>query len=239
MFEQSIVESGRRVRTKKPMTLMLSLGLQVFVLFILVVIPLIWYQVLPAASLASVALVPPPPPPPPPPPAPKVVVQKFVSEIQNNALVPPKVIPKKIAHIVEKAPPAPVTGIGVVGGVAGGIPGGVLGGAGFGPPPPPPPAAPPPSVIRVGGQVEAGNCRKVTPIYPPIARMAHISGTVMVHALVSKAGVMENVQAVSGNPMLVQAALQAARQWRCRPYILDGNPVAVDTTISFVFNYGE
>jgi protein TonB len=132
-----------------------------------------------------------------------------------------------------------VTG-GVPGGVAGGSAGGVLGGiiGGVGSNMPPPPKATP-SRIRVGGNVQAAKMvRQIMPVYPPIAKTAHISGTVILHAVISKDGSVEDLQYVSGPPLLMKAAMDAVRQWRYQPTQLNGEPVEVDTTVSVVFTLG-
>ncbi len=80
--------------------------------------------------------------------------------------------------------------------------------------------------------------QKTPPIYPPIARSARVQGTVVIQATISKTGAIENSRAVSGPAMLRQAALDAVRTWRFRPYLLDGQPVEVDTTVNVVFSLG-
>jgi protein TonB len=123
---------------------------------------------------------------------------------------------------------------GIAGGSAGGVLGGIIGGAGM---PPPPKAAP--SRIRVGGNVQAASLvRKVDPIYPPIAKTAHISGTVVLHAIIGKDGSVQNLEYVNGPPLLMKAAMDAIKQWRYKPTMLNGEPVEVDTTISVVFSLG-
>ena len=77
---------------------------------------------------------------------------------------------------------------------------------------------------------------KVTPNYPPLAKTARIQGTVVLHALISKQGNIENLSVISGHPMLVQTALDAVKQWKYRPYILNGEPVEVETTVTVNFN---
>jgi periplasmic protein TonB len=77
--------------------------------------------------------------------------------------------------------------------------------------------------------------RRVQPVYPPLARTAHVQGPVVVYALISKAGTMENVHAISGHPMLVPAAIDAVSQWRYRPYILNSEPIEVETQITVNF----
>jgi protein TonB len=80
--------------------------------------------------------------------------------------------------------------------------------------------------------------QKTAPIYPPIAKSARVQGTVVIQATISKNGTIENSHAVSGPTMLRQAALDAVKSWRFRPYLLDGEPVEVDTTVNVVFNLG-
>ncbi len=76
---------------------------------------------------------------------------------------------------------------------------------------------------------------KVQPVYPPLARTTHVQGSVVVYALISKAGTMENVHAISGHPMLVPAAIDAVSQWRYRPYLLNSEPIEVETQITVNF----
>ena len=159
----------------------------------------------------------------------------------------PKVIPKDIAMIKEEDLPPPSSG--VVGGVSGGVPGGSMGGVLGGivgavptaaPPPPPPKAAPKPSRIRVGGNVQAANLiRKVVPVYPPLAKQARIQGTVRFQAIIGKDGTIQNLQLVSGHPLLVAAAQQAVSQWVYRPTLLNGDPVEVVTTIDVNFTLSQ
>jgi periplasmic protein TonB len=80
--------------------------------------------------------------------------------------------------------------------------------------------------------------QKTSPVYPPIAREARVSGTVVIQATISKTGAVENLRVVSGPTMLRQPALDAVRNWRYKPYMLDGEPVDVDTTVSVMFTLG-
>jgi protein TonB len=77
--------------------------------------------------------------------------------------------------------------------------------------------------------------RKTAPVYPPIAKSAHVSGTVVIQATISKSGSIENARVVSGPPMLRQAALDAVKTWHFRPYLLDGQPVEVETAVNVDF----
>jgi protein TonB len=75
----------------------------------------------------------------------------------------------------------------------------------------------------------------VLPVYPPIARATHTAGTVVLQATISRSGTIENLRVVSGPALLQQAALDAVRQWRYRPYLLNGEPIEVETTVNVVF----
>jgi periplasmic protein TonB len=77
---------------------------------------------------------------------------------------------------------------------------------------------------------------KILPTYPPLARSARIQGTVVLQAMISKLGTIENLRFLSGHPMLAPAAIEAVRQWRYRPYILNNEPVAVETQITVNFS---
>jgi len=78
--------------------------------------------------------------------------------------------------------------------------------------------------------------RKVQPTYPPLARQARIQGQVVLQATISKQGAIENLQLVSGHPMLTQAAIEAVKQWKYKPYFLNGEPVEVETQITVIFS---
>jgi protein TonB len=113
---------------------------------------------------------------------------------------------------------------------------GIVMGSELPPPPPPPPVAPSPSRVRISAGVAGGMLlQRIDPVYPPIARAARISGTVVLDAVISKTGSVESLHVVSGHPMLVQAALDAVRQWRYRPFLLNGMPVEVQTTVTVTF----
>jgi TonB family protein len=79
---------------------------------------------------------------------------------------------------------------------------------------------------------------KTIPQYPAIAKAARIQGTVVLEATISKTGLMQHLRVISGPPMLQQAALDAVRSWRYKPYRLNGDPVEVETTVNVVFNLG-
>jgi protein TonB len=77
---------------------------------------------------------------------------------------------------------------------------------------------------------------KILPAYPPLARSARIQGQVVLRAVISKQGVIENLKVLAGHPMLVPAAIEAVRQWRYRPYFLNNEPVEVETQIIVNFS---
>jgi protein TonB len=94
--------------------------------------------------------------------------------------------------------------------------------------------------VRIGGGVsEANLMHRVQPLYPPLARTAHVEGTVEFTATISKEGAIENLQLVRGHPLLVDAARQAILQWRYRPTLLNGEPVEVITDIIVKFTQGQ
>jgi protein TonB len=78
----------------------------------------------------------------------------------------------------------------------------------------------------------------VLPVYPAIAKTAHVSGTVMLHAIIAKDGTIQELQYISGPALLMRAAMDAVHEWRYQPTQLNGQPVEVDTTIQVVFSLG-
>ena len=242
MFEEMVVSSPNPKKTNKPWTVVISMLFQVAFLSILILIPLIYTEALPKTMMATMLTAPPPPPPPPPPPAPTQIVRvKPQAHLMDaGKLVAPKVIPKDIKIIKEEAEPD-MSSVGMQGGVPGGVAGGsmggvlggVIGGMGGAPPPPKPKLTGP---LKVGGNVQAARIlNRVQPVYPPLARQTRISGTVRLHAIISKDGSIQQLEVISGHPLLQQNALDAVRQWRYRPTLLNGKPVEVETYITVIF----
>jgi periplasmic protein TonB len=97
----------------------------------------------------------------------------------------------------------------------------------------------PASISISGGVIEGYILHRTPPIYPVIARTVGVSGTVTLAATISKAGAIENLRVLSGHPMLRQAAIDAVQGWRYRPYLLNDQPVEVETTINVVFSLGN
>ena len=149
---------------------------------------------------------------------------------------------------VHKAQEAPPPAVGTTGGVVGGVPGGVVGGVPGGvsnemlnsAPSVPVLAkssvATPVKRIRVAARIaEANLIHDVTPQYPPEAGRARLEGTVLLMAVIGKDGSVKDVRVESGSPILAQAAIDAVRQWRYKPYLIDGEPVEVDSRITINF----
>jgi protein TonB len=241
MFEDSLLESGGRLKTKRGRTTTVAFIFEMALVGILVLIPLVFTEALPHQQLMTFLVAPPPPPPPPPPAAaPVKVVKQIQTDIVNGQLRTPTKIPQKVQMIKEdEAPPPTMAASGVVGGVPGGVPGGQMGGVIGGIISSTPVAVPKvatPQRVRVSGGVSQGLLvRKVNPNYPPLARQARIQGTVVLQAEISKNGDIQNLRLISGHPMLAPAAIEAVKQWKYKPYLLNGEPVEVETTVQVNF----
>ncbi len=242
MFEDSLIESGNRFKAMRRLsTTILSFVLQVFLIGILILIPLIYTDALPKSMTMTFLVAPPPPPPPPPPPAAAPVkVVKMVSEVVNGQLRTPTKIPEKVQMIKEEEAPPDLGAGGVPGGVPGGIPGGSAGGVIGGiisSTHVDVPKVATPQRVRVSSGVSTGLLiRKVSPTYPQLAKQARIQGQVVLQAEISKDGTITNLQLISGHPMLAPAAIEAVKQWRYKPYLLNGEPVAVETQVIVNFS---
>ena len=240
LFSDSLLESGVRDRARRSVATTVSFIFQcVFVGFLLIV-PLMFTEALPTQQLLTFLIAPPPPPPPPPPAAAVVKVVRQTDVMNNGQLRTPTRIPQKVEMIREEEAPPPMSS-GVVGGVPGGIPGGQIGGVigGIVSSSPTVTAIPklePVKRIRVSQGVTRGMViRKLEPAYPEIALGARITGVVLLKAIIGKDGDIKELQVVSGHPMLIPAALDAVKQWRYRPYLLNGEPVEVETNITVTF----
>jgi periplasmic protein TonB len=240
MFDDLLESTVVKKKTNKNWTVLVSTIVQATILGILILIPLIYTEALPKAMLSTLLIAPPPPPPPPPPPQPvKTIVKPVARLIQSGKLMQPRAIPKEVAVFKEAELPPDVINNSNNGGVFGGIPGqGIIGGSG-GPALPPPPKAAAPARIKQGGNVTAASIVTQTrPVYPALARQARIQGNVVLHAIIDKDGKVAQLEVVTGHPLLVQSALDAVKQWRYKPTLLNGDPVEVDTTITVTFTMG-
>lgn len=247
MFVDCLLDPADWQSRQRRWTGAFSLGMQVLLLGIMALMPLMFTDVLPTQQLVTFLVAPPPPPPPPPPPALAVApVKPIIGEIVSGRLVAPTKIPDQVRMIKEdEAPPAPA-GFGVVGGVPGGAAGGQLGGVLGGiinssaHSVAAPTLAAPPKRMRVSEGVSAGQLiNQVKPVYPNIAKIARVQGTVELSAWISKDGTIERLTVLNGNPMLIAAAVEAVKQWRWRPFKLNGEPIEVETDVSVVFSFSD
>jgi len=242
MFTDSMLEVTWAQRSRRSWTTLTSFGLQVLVISLLLLLPL-WKTVgLPKVWMAStpISLGRPDIRPTTAPPH-----GGTHSGTPTTAVVIPFVQPGSVPIGIHNGPiePAPEP----PGDGKNGIPGLGLYGAPDGVPLPisairfVPTPAPPPVVhrFRTASMLEGSLVRRVLPVYPPLARSARVQGPVVLAATISRAGTIEGLHAMSGHPMLVGAAIEAVRQWRYRPYILDNEPVEVDTEITVNFTLAE
>ena len=241
MFEDSTFESAGRIKSKSKYWMMVTFITNGSIILLLILIPLIYPEALPKAAMQMALVAPPPPPPPPPPPAPPeaVHVVHVQSEMMNNQLTAPTRIPHDIKMVSEKeAPPTSSFGVAGMEGLGGGSVGGTMGGI-FGGQAAPKVKAEAPKKVNISAGVAVGMLlQKTQPVYPPIAKAARVSGTVVLQATISKTGAIENLRVVSGPAMLQQAALDAVRSWRYMPYLLNNEPVEVETTVNVIFTLG-
>jgi len=245
MFSDSLLRYDGQ-KSRQTIATLASFILQCLFLGILLLIPLYFTEALPKSQLLTFLQAPPPPPPPPPA---TQQVAKIMKQIQSDLLSggqlrTPTRIPQKVQMIREEdaPPPMPSTG-GVVGGVPGGIPGGQLGGviggivnatSNLNFVPKLQPVVP--QRIRISQGVTTGMLiHKVEPVYPSIARAARVQGSVILKAVIDRDGNIHDLQLVSGHPLLVPSALDAVKQWHYRPYLLNGQPVEVETTVTVIF----
>jgi periplasmic protein TonB len=245
MFSDSVLDFGVQ-RKRKLFATTTSFVVNILVVIVMLLIPLAFTEQLPKAQLLTFLVAPPPPPPPPPPAAEQV--QRVVKQIQTDLLSSgelrtPTKIPQKVQMIKEEEapPPMPASG-GVVGGVPGGIPGGQMGGvigsvissSNMAAIPKFIPATP--QRVRISAGVTKGLLiQRMEPTYPILAKAARVQGDVVLSAIIDANGQIKNLQLVSGHPMLVPAAIAAVKQWRYKPYLLNGQPVEVETTITVIF----
>jgi protein TonB len=236
----STLESNWDHSARRGWTTLASFTMQALGLSLLLAIPLIWVQRPPQLHwlerLASPATLTPP-----------AATQAthvhstatVVSNLPQRPFIAPRSIPLHATAIsdVDSIPPAPdFPTIGTGSGRGSGD--GVAHGLGDSIPvviPTHPVAVKP---LLVSHWAEGNIIYRVQPSYPPIARQARVQGAVELRAIISKTGTIENLIAVSGHPMLVKSAIDAVRQWRYRPYLLNNEPIEVETeiTVNFVLS---
>jgi protein TonB len=239
MFENSLIESShRRGDSRKAATLPISIAVHAIVIGAALGASIWFVEDVPEPPIPVTFYASAPPPPPPPPaapkaaPQPKQVVQKIIPTSPTE-MTAPTVIPDRIPEALTE-PEAPAgDDAGVEGGVEGGVPGGVLGGVvgGTGPGTGDEP-------LRVGGDVKAPLLLlKIEPGYPEAARKARMEGVVILEAIITADGSVQDVKVLkSVNPLLDASAVRAVQQWRYRPATLNGRAVRVYLTVTVTFN---
>lgn len=235
MFEDSLFESTGRIRTRSRRYAVGSFLLETALVAVIILVPYLYPAVLPTHYF-SVPLIAPPPAP-----APQMAEQRAASASTRPVLMPIDLtaasrIPTSIHLSVDPTPPSFVPG-GDIGGKGSNGPVGVL----F------PNTNDTPSTQRVrpakpsgpmhisSGVAQGQLLAPIMPVYSAIAIAAHIQGTVVVSATISTTGAIENIRVLSGPAILVNSAVDAIRQARYRPYLLNGEPIEVETTINVVF----
>jgi protein TonB len=226
-------------------------GLHIVVIATLVIVPLYTTGTIQLNNYEDTALVAPPAAPTPPPPPAGRAVAPHISPTRpkltytQGKLTAPASTPKAVS--LDNAGAAPDLG-GVAGGVPGGVAGGelggslggVFGGTGTSVPIPPPQAPAAKRIIRVGSNLKAPRqTYSVQPVYPPLARQAHVWGVVVVNAVIDEHGNVVQAHALNGHPLLIPAALNAVLQWKYEPTLLNGTPVAVEMEVTVRFYLGS
>jgi protein TonB len=230
MFEDALMESGGKITTHRTWFSGVAAICNCSIACLLALWPLLHPASLPRQTLSMLLAAPSPPAQP----LPHMdhVVSVARASAFANPFTPPRIIPNSIATDRE---PLPVD--------SGLAPLARDGGSWIGLPDSIGNAAPvdlaPLRKLAISSGVMAGN--KVSgaePRYPTIAIAARVQGTVVLAATISKTGTIENLRVVSGPAMLAMAAEQAVQTWRYRPYLLNGAPVEVETTVRVLFHLG-
>jgi protein TonB len=235
----NILESTWDRSARRSWTTLASFGFQAMAVSLLLLVPLIWVQGPPKLSWLKTTefLAPPTGAHAPPDTAERHQTQRSTNTSGGHIVQPPS-IPNQIAILNEQpVAAAPNIDDSVPGGTGlvgrrGGIWRSIGNNTAIAPPPPTPAPTRP---IKLSHWAEGNLIYRVQPAYPELARQVRIQGTVQLHAIISKTGTIEHLAAVSGHPMLIPAALNAVRQWRYRPYLLNGEPVEVETEITVNF----
>lgn len=226
---REVVDGAHRNAARQWYTVPLSILTHTVLIAMFIAIPLMMSDVLPTPASVLVFAAPPPPPVAIVP-APDVKPAVATNEPESN----PDLAPRDAPQGFTPEPPPPLTKVvlGLIDGVA--RAGNALSSIAGPPPvsPPPMPAVP----IRVGGIIKAPNkMHDVVPVYPTIAKAAHVQGTVYLEATIARDGSVRNVKVLSAPSMLDDAAVTAVRQWRYTPSLLNGEPVEVLMTVTVRF----
>ena len=240
MFDRTLTPSWDD-RSRRGLTALTSFGLQVVAVGVLLVLPLLRPQGLPSFRQISIPVSLGQPMGDPAPARIHASGSVAAPRVADIVLTEPRQIPTSISAGAEDTElPAAPSGTGVPGVGGNGDPRGVDGLFDRAPHAILP-AVQPPAVIaplRISNISEGNLIRKVQPAYPSLARSARIQGSVVLQAVISKEGTIENLRVLTGHPMLVPAAIEAVSQWRYRPYILNNVPIEVETQITVNFWLG-
>lgn len=233
MFEDSTFESNGTIRTRSRGWMAATFILNGSILVALILIPLVYPEALPRQFCPILITVPPPPPAPvaPQPQQPNAHPFHGTSEFVGTTITAPRTFPRFIVYVDRPEQPAigPMN-MGDPNGMPNGIRDVFSGSRAM------PDVRPDVKSIRLPSSLAVGLLiHKVAPVYPPIAVAARQQGTVVLAATISKGGTIANLHVVSGPAMLQQAALDAVARWAYRPYLLNGQPVEVETTVNVVF----
>jgi len=245
MFTDSLLETSWAHRSRRSWTTLTLFGVQSVVIGLLLLIPILTTVGLPTA----VRVLPTPiswgaPPPAAPPIQQQHVATLNQSNFIDHVLITPPSIPKEVAIVDETTEPPQIsynTNPGVEGGTGAGSDGvwkSINDSLSHVAPVPVVAAPTIKRTFRTSSMLQGSLIRRVEPVYPPLARSARIQGTVILAAVISKAGTIENLRLISGHPMLVPAAIDAVSQWRYKPYILNDEAIEVETRITVNFVLG-
>lgn len=233
MFDS--VESTWDQSARRRWTAIASFTLQALALSLLLAIPLLTIPGLPRLEWATSSFFTPPPASTPAS-AQNMQRSMHASSTSGVTILSPHSNSDRIADFHEKqAPEAPdFSAIGVngsTGPASRGVSRAIGDTVALAPTPAPAPARP----LRVSHWAEGNLIYRVQPSYPPLARQARIQGAVKLRAIISRTGTIENLVVLAGHAMLVTAAVEAVKQWRYHPFLLNGDPIEVETEITVNF----
>jgi len=250
VFLKALLEAGTTKTVRRsPLEWVAATGLHIVILATLIIVPLYTTETIQLRNYEETPLMTTPAPPPPPP-AGRAVAPHVSSTRPNltytlGKVTSPASIPKTLS--LDSAAADPDLG-GVAGGVPGGVAGGqlgvslggVIGGTGTSVPIPPPQQPAAKRIVRVGSSLKAPRqTYSVQPEYPVLARQTHVSGTVVVNAVIDEHGNVVGARALNGHPLLIPAALKAVLQWKYEPTLLNETPVAVEMEVTVHFSLGS
>jgi protein TonB len=240
MFEMSTVESSGALKSNSSRFVWITATFNATVVGAMILVPLLYPEALPRTSLTAMVVAPPPPPH-------AAIVQQATPQRQVRSVAVMNVFtaPTSIPHTVDRGhdDPPPVAGSSIGVSIVGAMDSsnGIAAALGTGAPPPvvtvtkPKVTAP---VLISSGVIAGNRLSGNEPVYPAIAKAAHVSGAVVLRAIISKTGEMQRLTVISGPEMLRSSAVAAVQTWRYRPYLLNGEPTDVETTITVNFSLG-